>query len=136
MLNVLKIWAFTLFLPISIQFSPTLPFSFIYFMNIIFSGDGERLFVESEILTEAAQINGMICAFIEVRVNMFWRFEEDGSRRSWWSLVISVATLEVLANIHFSSRVSNSCLYLMECHVDCVVDAQAKLLVHIYMNLI
>ena len=105
MLNVLKIWAFTLFLPIFIQFSLTLPFSFIYFMNIIFSGDGERLFVESEILTEAAQINGMICAFIEVRVNIFWRFEEDGSRRRWWSSVSSVATSESLVDFFLRSRV-------------------------------
>ena len=97
---------------------------------------GERLFFEAEIFTESAQTNGIIVDFIKVRADDFWRFEEDGSRRSWWSLVRSVATLEVLANIHFSSRVSNSCLYLMECHVDCVVDAQAKLLVHIYMNLI
>ena len=62
----------------------------------------ERLFVEADILTEAAIINGMIVAFIEVRVDYFWQFEEDGSRRRWWSLVSSVATSDSLPEINFS----------------------------------
>ena len=51
---------------------------------------GRTLFAEVEVLTEAAQINGMVVAFIKVRADGFWRFEEDGSRRRWWSTVSSV----------------------------------------------
>ena len=43
MLNALQIWAFPLFLSIFIQFSLTLPFGFILFMNIIFSEYGGEI---------------------------------------------------------------------------------------------
>ena len=82
----------------------------------------ERLFLEAEILTEAAQINGMIVAFVEVRADDFRLFEEDESRRRWWILVSSVATSESPAEIYFSLRVRKSCLYLVDCCVDCSVD--------------
>ena len=62
-------------------------------------------FVEADILTEAAQINVIIVAFIEVRADDFWRFEEDGSRRRWWSSVSSVATSESLVDFFLRSRV-------------------------------
>ena len=97
---------------------------------------GERLFAEAEILTEAAQINGMNVAFIKVRADGFWRFEEDGSRRRWWSSVSSVATLESLADISFSLRVRKSCLSLVEFHVDCAVDAQSEVELLMEMNII
>ena len=96
---------------------------------------GEGLFTEAEILTEAAQINGMIVAFIEVRADDLWRFEEDGSRRMWWSLVSSVATLESLVDIYFISMVGKSFLSLVDCCFYCAVDAQAKVVV-MEMNLI
>ena len=44
---------------------------------------GKILLMEADILIEASQINGIIVAFIEVRADGFWRFEEDGSRRRW-----------------------------------------------------
>ena len=62
---------------------------------------GEILFVEEDILTESAEINGMTVAFIKVRVDNFWQFGEDGSRRRCWSPVRSVATSESLADILF-----------------------------------
>ena len=97
---------------------------------------GEILFVEAEILTEAAQINGMMVAFIKVSADAFWRFEEDGYRRRWWSSVSPVEKLESLEEIYFSSRVRKSCLSLVDCRVDCDVDAQAKVVVLMEMNLI
>ena len=42
---------------------------------------GDILFMEENIMIEVAQINVMILAFIEVREDDFWRFEEDKSRR-------------------------------------------------------
>ena len=78
----------------------------------------------------------LLLLFIEVRADDFRRFEEDGSRRRWWSSVRSVATLESQAEISFRLRVRNSCLSLMECRVDCDVYAQAKVVVLMYMNII
>ena len=92
--------------------------------------------MEVEILIEAAQINGMIVAFIEVRADDFCQFEEDGFRRRWWSTVSSVATSESPAEIYFSLRVRKSCLYLVEFPVDCAVDVQAKVVVLMDMNII
>ena len=97
---------------------------------------GKRLFAEAKILTEAAKINGMIVAFIEVRADDLWRFEEDRSRRRWWSSVSSVATSESLIDFSFSSRVRKSCLSLVDCRVDCAIDAQAKVVLLMEMNLI
>ena len=97
---------------------------------------GERLFTEADILTEAAQINGMIVAFIKMRTDDFWRFVEDESRRRWWILVSSVATSESLAEIYFSLRVRKSCLSLVDYRVDCAVDAQAIMVVLMETNMI
>ena len=52
----------------------------------------KRLLAEADILMVAEQINRTIFAFIKVREDDFWIFEEDWSRRGWWSLVRSVAT--------------------------------------------
>ena len=92
--------------------------------------------MEVEILIEAAQINGMIVAFIVVRADDFCQFEEDGFRRRWWSTVSSVATSESPAEIYFSSRVRKSCLSLVDCLVDCTVNEQAKVVVLMEMNVI
>ena len=97
---------------------------------------GEYHFVEVEILIEAAQINGMIVAFIKVRADDFWRFEEDGFRRRWWSTVRSVATLESPEEISFSLRVRKSCFSLVDFHVDCAVYVQAKVVVHMEMSIV
>ena len=96
----------------------------------------ERLFLEAEILTEAAQINGMIVAFVEVRADDFRLFEEDESRRRLWSSVSSVATSESLAEISFRSGVRNGCLSLVYCRVYCDVDAQSKVVALTEMGLI
>ena len=96
----------------------------------------ERLFMEADILIEVAQINGMIVDFIKVRADDFWRFEEDGSRRRWWSSVSSVATSESLADISFSSRVRESCLSLVDRGIDCTVYSEAEVVVLMEINII
>ena len=97
---------------------------------------GERLYAEADILTEAAQINGMIVALIKVRADDFGRFEEDGPKRRWWSSVRSVATSESLAEISFSLRVRESCFSLVDCGVDSAVDKEANVVVIMDTNLL
>ena len=103
-------------------------------MNIICFGDAEKLFVETDILTEGAQINGMIFAFIKGRVDGFWNFKEDRSRRRWWRLFSSVATSYSVADISFRSVVRKSCLSLVDFVVDCAVYAEANFVVLIDIN--
>ena len=71
---------------------------------------------------------------IEVRADGFWKFKENGFIRRWWSSVSSVATSESLADIYFSLRVRKGFWYLVECCVDCAIDAQAKVVVLMEMN--
>ena len=97
---------------------------------------GRTLFAEVEVLTEAAQINGMVVAFIKVRAHGFWRFEEDGSRRRWWSTVSSVTKSESLAEIYFRLIVRKSFLSLVDYNVDCAVYVQTKVVVLLEKNII
>ena len=78
----------------------------------------------------------LLLLFIKLRTYDFWRFEEDGYIRRWWSSVSSVATWENLADISFSSIVRESCLYFVDCGVDCAVYAEAKLVVLMEINII
>ena len=95
----------------------------------------EIILAEVDILTEEAQINEIIVTFIKVRSYYFRRFDEDGSSRSCWSSVSSVATSESPAGISFSSRVRETSLSLVDCGVHCAVYSEAKVVVRSEINL-
>ena len=64
MINVLQIWDFPLFLPNIIQFSTTLPFSFIFKMKIICFGDGGKIIRGSRYLDKSRTNKWNYCCFL------------------------------------------------------------------------
>ena len=71
--------------------------------------------MEAEFFTRSSTNKFNDCCYIKVRVIYFWLFEEDGSRRRWCSTVRSGATLKILVDVSFSSRVRNNFLSLVDC---------------------